>query len=330
MRHTVRWGFVLTLLALFSPYRAHALELGNIKLNSYLNQPLNAQISVQAVHRDELDQAHIGIASRNVFEKAGIERRTLPGLVRFKLVKGNDGTTVIKLTSQDPIKEPLLDFILEVSWPKGRLMREYTVLLDPPAASPEAVPATETPIPGPSGEQAMGGQAAPQETPLSTAPSPAIPTRSIEPKLTDDSYGPTMRPNTLWAIVKAAHLDSSGSIEQAMLAVVKKNPDAFYDNNVNELKAGYVLGIPGKDLIQQVGEADAVQAVKLQNRRWLQSKKGRLPPVAAPRKSRPGGGRADVLPGSPATDTDTDAAQGDRVSSRPEEDPNKHAGGGLS
>ncbi len=142
MRNTVTLVFVLTQIVLFVPYRVDAQGLGDIELHSYLNQSLNAQISVSPAEAGGLDEARIGLASEADFEKAGIQRRAALDLIKFKLVKGVDGKEIIQLTTQEPIKEPLLDFILEVTSPKGRLMREYSVLLDPPATSQE----TATPV----------------------------------------------------------------------------------------------------------------------------------------------------------------------------------------
>jgi len=263
MRNLVMWVFILTQIALFAPYQVDAQELGDIDLNSYLNQSLNAQISMTSAEVGGLDEARIGLASTTDFEKAGIKRLAVLDLIKFKLVKGVDGKEVIQLTTQEPIKEPLLDFILEVTLPKGRLMREYSVLLDPPVAIRETASPAQASVMDASEGRVMSDR---------TAPSPVTATRSIEPKLTHDGYGPTMRPNTLWYIAEAMHPDVSTSIPQVMLALVKKNPGAFYNNNVNALKAGYFLRIPDSDLINQISEADADKEVKLQYRRWLHSK----------------------------------------------------------
>jgi len=266
MRNSVKWVFVLTQIALFAPCQADAQGLGDIELNSYLNQALNARISVMPADAGELDQARIGLASETEFEKAGIKRRAVLDHLKFKLVKGVDGKQVIKLTTTAPIKEPLLDFILEVTWPKGRLMREYSVLLDLPVTAQKSVAPAQASVMDVSEKRAVSSRAALHQVAASTPP--AVATRSIEPKLTDHGYGPTMRPNTLWQIAEVMHPDAAASTQQVMLAIVKKNPEAFYNNNVNALKAGYILRIPDKDLIDQVSAADAAQEVKLQYRRW--------------------------------------------------------------
>lgn len=280
MTSAMKRSFILTLTTLAIPYGANAMELGDIKLNSYLYQSLQAQISVQPSEGNEMRDARISLAPRTDFEKAGITRSAALDHIKFRLEKDKDGKPIIQLTTQGPVKEPILDFIVEMTWPKGHLTREYTVLLDTPANSQQAAPPSEARVAIPSSENAATGSAAQLQEASSAASSSAVANRSIEPKLTPDGYGPTMRPNTLWDIAKALRPDESVSIEQVMLALVKKNPEAFYHNNVNELKAGYFLHTPDKALIMRVSEADAGREVKLQYQRWLQSRKGKLPSAA--------------------------------------------------
>jgi len=272
MKNTVKWVFVLIQIALFAPYQAGAQALGDIELNSHLNQSLNARISVTPAEAGELDEARIGLGSEADFERAGIERRAVLDGIKFKLVKGMDGKQAIELTTQEPIKEPLLDFVLVVAMPNGSLTREYSVMLDPPDSNQEPASSAQTAVMGAPEQSVMSNSTAPQQVSVSTTPTPAIPTRSIEPKLTDKGYGPTMRPNTLWQIAEAMQPDTTASTQQVMLAIVKENPEAFYDNNVNALKAGYILRIPDQALINQISAADADKEVKQQYQTWLQSK----------------------------------------------------------
>lgn len=282
---TINRFLILTLTALVIPYEAGAMELGDIQLNSYLNQSLKAQITVQPSEGNDMDKVHIGLAPQAAFDKAGITRSSALDLIKFQLMKEKDGKSIIKLTSQKPIKEPFLDFILEMSSPKEHVMREYTVLLDAPVNSPETAPPADAGVATTPSGQAAAGPATRLQDASSPASSPAIATRSIEPKLTPDGYGPTMRPNTLWVIAQALRPDESVSIEQEMLALVNKNPEAFYHSNVNELKAGYFLHKPDKALIMQVSKTDAAREVKLEYQRWLQSKQGQpsSAAVAAPK-----------------------------------------------
>jgi len=265
MKNTMKRFFVLSQIALLAPCVAVAQELGDIEVNSHLNQSLNARISVTPAQAGELDTARIGLASDADFERAGIKPRPVLDAIKFKFVKDTDGKQFIELSTQKPIKEPLLDFIVEVTLPDSRLMREYSVFLDPPV-TPQAPPSSPHTV-------AMTSRTVPSQKTSATPPSPVIATRSIEPKLTRSGYGPTMRPNTLWDIAKAMYPDTSASTQQVMLAIVKGNPEAFYDKNVNALKAGYFLHTPGKNLINQISAADAEKEVTLQYQRWRQYKR---------------------------------------------------------
>ena len=286
MRRTVIGVLALLLVMLLAPYRAGALGLGDIKLSSYLNQPLKAEIGVLPAQAGELDDAKISLAPNDAFEKAGIERRAVLDQINFQLVKGADGTHRIEVTTQEPVKEPFLDFVLQITWPKGRLLREYTVLLDPPVTTGETAPPIQPAVSGaatiPSDASIQSSapvSAADQVTTAAgaAAASAAVPTRSIEAKLTHDAYGPTQRTDTLWSIAKTVRPDGSVSVQQVMLALVKKNPDAFYNDNVNTLKAGYILRLPDLALINQVDEADAIRQVKRQYQQWQDMKAGKLP-----------------------------------------------------
>lgn len=298
MKTTVTWSAFPTLIALLIPCQADALVLGDIDLHSYLNQPLDASIKVLPEQAVRLNEVHVGLATRRDFEKAGIEQRPLPGVIGFKVTEGADGIPVIRLSSREPIKEPLLDFIIEVSWPNGHLLREYTVFLDPSTDTREAAAATISPGAGDSGETAAAGGAASQQAMAKRAPAQPIATRSITPRLSRDGYGPTMRPDTLWPIAEAVRPDASVSIPQVMLALVRKNPEAFYDENVNELKAGYMLRIPDKAMINQVSETDAQRKVKRQYRRWVQSRQGARPPAQSIPASNRQGGQTRAAPGA--------------------------------
>ena len=131
------YALLLALILLPLAPRVDALGLGNINLHSALNQPLNADIRLLSVDQEELDRIYVGLATSAAFAKAGIERPFYLTQLKFKIVIDNSGAATIRAFSKDPIREPFVNFLLEVEWPKGRLLREYTLLLDPPAFSAE-------------------------------------------------------------------------------------------------------------------------------------------------------------------------------------------------
>ena len=127
---------------------SHALGLGDVKLHTALNQPLVAEIELMQV--EDLTRSEIlsNLASKSDFALAGVERPQVLNGLQFKTEVSPNGKGVIKITSKDPIQEPFLNFLVEVHWPNGRLLKEYTLLLDPPVASGlPATPVTMSEIP---------------------------------------------------------------------------------------------------------------------------------------------------------------------------------------
>jgi len=114
------------------PNVSDALGLGGIRAQSALNEPFAAQIDLLDVPADELDTVKVSLASDAEFSKVGAERPYFLTNLEFRPQVSSKGRAVIRVTSSEPIKEPFLDFLVQVDWPKGRLIKEYTVLLDPP------------------------------------------------------------------------------------------------------------------------------------------------------------------------------------------------------
>ena len=139
-------------LVFFIPGPLLSLGLGDIEVDSALNQPLKANIYLISARPEELEEMRVELAPADVFDRVGVPRPYFLTQLKFEPVSTSDGRTVIKVTSKDPVREPFLTFLVEVSWPKGRLLREYTVLLDPPEFAQEqapqvAAPAIEEPEP---------------------------------------------------------------------------------------------------------------------------------------------------------------------------------------
>ena len=123
-----------------------ALGLGEIDLKSALNQPLNAEVELLSATDAELQELKVTIGSSKAFANAGIERPLFLTKLRFEVKTSADGKPVVRISSRDAVQEPFLDFLLELSWSKGRLLREYTVLVDPPVTMPAAAPALQAPV----------------------------------------------------------------------------------------------------------------------------------------------------------------------------------------
>ncbi|MFK7816978.1 MAG: FimV/HubP family polar landmark protein [Gammaproteobacteria bacterium] len=137
---------LLISLLLFLPGQLLSLGLGEIEVDSALNQPLNAQINLISARADELEEMRVELAPANVFDRVGVPRPYFLTQLKFTPVSLPGGGTAIRVTSKDPVREPFLTFLVEVTWPKGRLLREYTVLLDPPEFAQQQAPQIATPV----------------------------------------------------------------------------------------------------------------------------------------------------------------------------------------
>lgn len=256
--------------------RAQALGLGDIELNSTLNAPLDAEIRLVSDRPGELRSAVVELAPAEAFAQAGVERLALLNDLHFDVQTLADGVAVVKVSSGQSIREPFLDFIVELRWDAGRLLREYTVLLDPPTVSDTPAPAIEPPVPGDSAAAAPAGPPpakAPAPAAKAAAPAAAAATVVEErrvARLRDRGrrYGPTQLSDTLWSVAERLRPDEGVSVQQMMLALVKANPEAFQGNNVNGLKAGYVLRLPERSLITALSHPEAVREVKRQHAYW--------------------------------------------------------------
>jgi len=135
------------------PGQLFSLGLGEIEVDSALNQPLNAQINLISASADELDEIRVELAPANVFERVGVPRPYFLTQLKFTPVSLVGGGAAIRITSKDPVREPFLTFLVEITWPKGRLLREYTVLLDPPEFAQRQAPQIAKPVTTPKTEE---------------------------------------------------------------------------------------------------------------------------------------------------------------------------------
>ena len=128
----------LAVLSLLTPSSGYTLGIGDIKLHSSLNQNLNAEISLVVSAAEKASDIKVNLAPPDKFDEAGVPWTSLLSKIKFETIVGANGSVIIKLSSREAVTEPFLDFLLEVSWPKGSLYREFTVLLDPPTAYKQA------------------------------------------------------------------------------------------------------------------------------------------------------------------------------------------------
>lgn len=250
----------LAIASLLAPASAVPLGIGDIRLHSALNQNLNADITL-SLSGEKPSDIQVSLAPPDKFNEAGIPWSYFLSKLKFQTVARPDGSSYIKLTSTEPLKEPFLDFLLQVTWPQGNLYREFTVLVDPPAVytqpsapvinSPATYAAPE-PYALPAGRPLRGDQAHGPGTTL----------------LNDNRYGPTRRNDTLWKIAEQVRRDPEVSVEQVLMALFRQNPEAFYKDNVNALAAGKILRIPDRESVLSLTRKEALAELRRQTAHW--------------------------------------------------------------
>lgn len=243
------------------PYTVHGLGLGDLKTESALNEEFSGQIELFSVPKGELDGILVELAAPAAFAKAGVERFFGLSSLRFETLRLPNGKAVIKVTSTTPVNEPFLDFLIEVNWSKGRIIKEYTVLLDPPATTKRRPGRIE-------------------KARIDTLPSavPVAETRktSVSSRAAGSEYGPVAANETLWTI--ATELKPQNvSIHQMMMALQRANPDAFIRGNINLLKKGAVLRIPAADDVGTIAQREAVSSFKKQTDNWMETSPAEAP-----------------------------------------------------
>jgi pilus assembly protein FimV len=255
------------------PSSSWALGLGEIHLNSALNEPMNAEIDLIAAAPDELTALRASLAGRDAFTRYGIDRPPFLSTLSFKVGKGKDGRDALLVRSTDAIPEPFVTFLVEVNWARGRLMREYTVLLDPPVYTPGETASSAAPVSAPT--VAPVHRAAPAAPPpaASRAPAASQSPAGASPESAAPVPGSTYRVgqgDTLTKIARSLRANmpvKPADIDQTMLAVYRANPDAF-GGNINILRRGAVLRVPGADDIAALNQSEAVSEVHRQMNTW--------------------------------------------------------------
>ncbi|HXL85286.1 MAG TPA: FimV/HubP family polar landmark protein [Casimicrobiaceae bacterium] len=241
---------------------ALALGLGKLTVNSGLGQPLSAQIELTAAQRDELDSLRARIADPSVYRDNGAQY--VGALARARItVEQGASASYLRVTTAAPVNEPFLNLIIELSWATGRVVRDYTFLLDPPGATemqaiepaapirPEAAPTRTTRAGRRAAEAAVS---APSTSTTSTAPDSA------------GSY--TVKRGDTLSKIANQYKPENVSLEQMLVALFRSNESAFDANNMNRLRSGQILTVPQGNQIAPLAQDEAVKEVKVQAADW--------------------------------------------------------------
>lgn len=305
----------LFLIVLMSPWAVHAAGLGKLTVNSALGQPFKAEIDLVAVKKEEIPSLAARLASRDAFRKADVDYAPFLSTFTVSVEARSDGQPYIRIISSQSVVEPFLSMLIELNWASGRLLREYTVLLD--------LPETDKPQPvapviqaAPVIQSVPAIQIAPTEPPaVETEPvmvekpdapikdfisdkKPAIPEpvpvgRTGGTTTGGATYGPIRSGDTLSRIARQV-APNGVSLNQMLVALHRANRDAFSGNNINRLKAGPILRVPDSDEIAKISSAEAAIEVKAQIADWnayrqkLAAATGATPATGAPKQTASG------------------------------------------
>ncbi|PJL07802.1 fimbrial protein FimV [Stenotrophomonas maltophilia] len=283
------------LLALVSS-SAMALGLGDIRVLSKPGQPLLAEIPVISADPSELENLRVALASPVTFERVGLQRPAgLVSELQFELTRNAQGRAVVRVTSQTPVETPSLSFLVEADWGQGRLVREYSALVDAPAS---ALAVAEPEIVAPAGvlsdtivrDAPAAAATAPESAPVTPAAAPAAPrpraaspaqAPAPAPALAADGSVTVQRGQTLSQIAGSLARGNQISRDRAMIALLRANPEAFIRGNVNLLKQGAVLRMPGDTALAAVDAAEAAALVREHAAQWRQARTVPQPAGAA-------------------------------------------------
>jgi pilus assembly protein FimV len=280
---------------------AYAAGLGRLNVQSALGQPLRAEVEVPSVGQDEAATLQVRLAPQSAFRQANLEFNPALTQLRFDLESRGDGTYVVHVSSAQPVNEPFLDLLLELTWSTGRVLREYTVLLDPPAlkTAPEVVPPVAVQAqPGTPPAAAAPAEAAPAPaaapivtapapmapppppaaaaapTPAPAAPAPMAPAPKAAPSQARVKPTPPEAPiNTSYRVkdgdtlgrIAIENKSGSVSLDQMLVAMLRANPNAFINNNINLVLAGKTLTLPSDSDARAIDPNDAHREVIAQS-----------------------------------------------------------------
>ena len=275
---------------LAASFAAQAAGLGRLNVLSPLGQPLNAEIDIVSLQPGEEDGLVARLAPAEAFRQAGIEPSSALVGLRFAIVR-REGRPVLRITSAQPVNEPFLDLLVELEWSGGRLVREYTFLLDPPeykgpqaiaAAPPRPAAPVAQPLP-PVATQPQAKPAAPAQdapptvvTQAPVAPSSEKPETVAEKPAADRPAADRpaaattheVKPGDTLGAIARAHLPPGVTLNQMLIAMYRANQDAFLRENINLVRAGQVLKLPTADSLSGVNIEDADRLVLSHRGEW--------------------------------------------------------------
>ncbi len=296
---------------------AQALALGRIVVQSALGEPLRAEIDVPDINPDEAASLRVGLASGEAFRAAGMDFNPALTSLQISLQRRANGSAFLRLSSSRPVTEPFVDMIVEANWASGRIVRDYTLLFDPPslrgaapvAPLPAGVSAQPAPVARPStpAAQVQPPMAAPAARPR-VAPPTSVAQAEPAPPAEGGGGQVQVKAGDTAGRLAAAYRPSNVSLDQMLVAMLRANPNAFIGGNVNRIKSGSVIDLPGASDAGAVAQGEARQIIAAQSRDFNEFRRrlaGTVPAAAVDSEDRQATGRvqAEVEDKKPAAPT---------------------------
>jgi len=279
------------------PVSGWALGLGKLNVQSALGEALRAEIDVSSLTPEESATLQVKVATPETYRAAGVDFNGVLSSTQITLQRRADGRPYLRIASDRSVQEPFVDVILDLSWSSGRLVREYTLLFDPPSVrqAAQAGPATTAPVMDAPADAAKGAaksgarapvvaEATPPSAPMAKSRAPkaaakaAAAASSIEPSLaaapapapavpSGDADGRSVRVKSgeSLSVIAQRHAAAGVSLDQMLVGLYRNNPQAFQGNNMNRLKAGAVLNVPSAEEAQKVSQPEARQVIVAQS-----------------------------------------------------------------
>lgn len=299
---------VLAVSMLGVPFAAHAAGFGKMSVLSNLGQPLRAEIDLVSVQPEEVPALRVQLAAPDAFQERGVDYNSYLRSFRFEVARRDSGQYYIRVTSSQSIGEPFIDFLVEMTWSGGRIVRQYTDVLDPAGYNPVA-PTKALVVTAPQSDVSTSPRqqrTAPAAQPLAADEKPAVKSavrqkrasKQVPEKVTapvaakaepltqtavaekSDGASHTVRKGDTLQKVASEFKPEGVSLDQMLLGIYKKNSDAFVKQNINRLKAGVVLEIPSKGDVTSVTPAEASKEVRAHVTDWNAYKQGLATHVA--------------------------------------------------
>ncbi len=265
----------------FMPIVGYTAGLGKLNVNSGLGEPLKVDVELLSVTPEELSTLTAAIASEEAYNVQGITRLGIHNNIKVDLAKSDAGAPILRIRSSMPINDPYLDMLIQVDWASGRLLREYTVLLDPPEYKSTVSAASDfIPVIKPSTNAGVSTDTSTLK-PLSqnTSKSSKKKTAAAKPAATQKEAGgesgsvpnidelTTKRGDTLAAIAQKMQIDGV-SLDQMLVGLFENNPSAFANGNMNQLKVGQIIKAPSIEALTSIDPKQAKQALKVHASNW--------------------------------------------------------------